>query len=345
MTNGVVTHINVVSPGSGYTSPPEVVISAPVVEPTVLALQMIPLITIHGLPGDTNQIERASSLGAGRVWVPLATVVLTNAVQEWYDRISPPGSQGFYRSVLVGAGSRPTPGLRFVWLPAGQFVMGSPTNEVGRADNEGPQTRVALTRGFFLGRYEVTQGEYQSVIGTNPSYFTGDTNRPVEQVNWYDATNYCALLTVRELVAGRLPAGWAYRLPTEAEWEYASRAGSTNRFSYGEDPGYAQLANYAWSDVNSGGTTHAVGGKQSNRWGLYDMSGNVYEWCFGWYGNYPGGSVTDPQGWGSGSLCVFRGGSWYSSGGRCRSAFRYDYLPSSRSFNFGLRVVLAPGQP
>ena len=173
MTNGVVTHINVVSPGSGYTSPPEVVISAPVVEPTVLALQMIPLITIHGLPGDTNQIERASSLGAGRVWVPLATVVLTNAVQEWYDRISPPGSQGFYRAVLVGAGSRPTPGLRFVWLPAGQFVMGSPTNEVDRSDNEGPQTRVTLTRGFFLGRYEVTQGEYLSVIGTNPSMFPG----------------------------------------------------------------------------------------------------------------------------------------------------------------------------
>ena len=123
----------------------------------MLTLQMIPLVTICGLPGDTNQIERASSLGAGRVWVPLATVVLTNAVQEWYDRISPPGSQGFYRSVLVGAGSRPTPGLRFVWLPAGQFVMGSPTNEVDRSDNEGPQTRVTLTRGFFLGRYEVTQ--------------------------------------------------------------------------------------------------------------------------------------------------------------------------------------------
>ena len=208
VTNGVVTQINVVSPGNGYTSPPEVVISAAVVEPMVLALQMIPLVTIHGLPGDTNQIERASSLGGGRVWVPLATVVLTNAVQEWYDRISPPGSQGSYRSVLVGAGSRPSPGLRFVWLPAGQFLMGSPTNEVDHQGNEGPQTRVTLTRGFYLGRCEVTQGEYLSVIGTNPSYCTGDTNRPVETVCWYDVTNYCAQLTARERLAGRLPAGW-----------------------------------------------------------------------------------------------------------------------------------------
>ena len=167
----------------------------------------------------------------------------------------------------------------------------------------------------------------------------------MEWVSWYDATNYCARLAARELVAGRLPAGWAYRLPTEAEWEYASRAGSTNRFSYGEDPGYAQLANYAWSDVNSGGTTHAVGGKQSNRWGLYDMSGNVWEWCSDWLGNYPGGSVTDPQGSGSGSARVFRGGGWGSGGRYCRSGSRDSYIPSSRYDAVGFRVVLAPGQP
>jgi hypothetical protein len=208
VTNGIVTQINPVTLGSGYTSPPEVVISAPVGEPPLVALQMIPLVRIYGFPGDTNQIERANSLGAGAVWVPLATVVLTSGVSEWYDRISPPGSQGFYRVALLGAGSRPTPGLRFVWLPAGQFVMGSPTNEVGRQSDEGPQTRVTLARGFFLGRYQVTQGEYLSVIGTNPSYFTGDTNRPVETVCWYDVTNYCAQLTARERLAGRLPAGW-----------------------------------------------------------------------------------------------------------------------------------------
>ena len=208
--------------------------------------------------------------------------------------------------------------------------MGSPTNET-------------LTRSFFLGRYEVTQGEYLSVIGTNPSNFPGDTNRPVEQVSWNDATNYCAQLTARERLAWRLPAGWTYRLPTEAEWEYASRAGSTNRFSYGDDPDYTQLANYAWYSANSGGTTHAVGGKLPNRWGLYDMSGNVWEWCSGWYGNYLGGSVTDPQG--SGSLRGLRGGGWGSGDRYCRSAERHNLAPSDRGNTVGFRVVLAPGQP
>jgi len=223
--------------------------------------------------------------------------------------------------------------------------MGSPTNEVDRESKEGPQTRVTLTRGFFLGRYEVTQGEYLSVIGSNPSFFTGDTNLPVEQVDWVDVTIYCGQLTVRERLAGRLPAGWAYRLPTEAEWEYASRAGSTNRFSYGDDPGYPQLANYAWYDANSGSTTHAVGGKLPNRWGLYDMSGNVWEWCSDWYGNYPGGSVTDPQGSSSGSYRVFRGGSWNNNGGHCRSAYRNYHYSSTKLSSVGFRVVLAPGQP
>ena len=210
--------------------------------------------------------------------------------------------------------------------------MGSPTNET-------------LTRSFFLGRYEVTQGEYLSVIGTNPSNFPGDTNRPVEQVSWNDATNYCAQLTARERLAWRLPAGWTYRLPTEAEWEYASRAGSTNRFSYGDDPDYTQLANYAWYSANSGGTTHAVGGKLPNRWDLYDMSGNVWEWCADWYGNYPGGSVMDPRGSSAGSSRVVRGGRWTNSGRCCRSAYRLSDYPSDRNYIVGFRVVLAPCQP
>ena len=134
-------------------------------------------------------------------------------------------------------------------------------------------------------------------------------------------------------------------MPTEAEWEYASRAGSTNRFSYGDDPGYTQLANYAWYNANSGSTTHAVGGKLPNRWGLFDMSGNVWEWCSDGYGNYPGGSVTDPQGPGSGSDRVFRGGGWGRDASYCRSADRDGNDPSYRNGGIGFRVVLALGQP
>ena len=340
---GVVTAIYPVTTGSGYTSVPQVTISAPVSGPAILSLQMIPRVTLHGSPGDTNQIETANSLDAP-VWVPLATVVLTNAVQEWYDLISPPGVWRFYRSVLVGSGSRPTPGPRFVWLPAGQFTIGSPATEVDRYSDEGPQTRVTLTQGFYMGRYEVTQVEYLSVTGSNPSYFTGDTNRPVEQVNWTEANNYCAQLTVRDRSAGRLPAGWAYRLPTEAEWEYASRCGSTNRFSYGDDPGYTQLGNNAWYGANSGGASHAVGGKLPNRWGLYDMSGNVWEWCSDWYKTYPGGNVTDPSGPVSGSSRVFRGGSWDDAAFICRSAQRHENDPSFRCNFIGFRLVLSQGQ-
>ena len=344
VTNGVVTQINVLTPGSGYTIPPEVVISAPVVVPPLLAMQMIPRVTINGLPGDTNQIETANSPDAA-IWLPLATVVLTNNTQEWYDLLSPPGAWRFYRAVLLGSGSKPTPGLRFVWLPAGQFFMGSPATEVDRRSDEDPQTHVTLSRGFYLGRYEVTQGEYLSVIGSNPSYFTGDTNRPVDQVIWSEATNYCAQLSAQERLAGRLPAGWAYRLPTEAEWEYASRCGSTNRFSYGDDLGYTQLGNYAWYTASSDSASHTVGGKLPNRWGLYDMSGNVWEWCSDWFGTYPGGSVTDPQGsvLGSGGR-VARGCGWDGDAYYCRSAQRGSYVPEFRISTFGFRVVLAPGQ-
>ena len=343
LDGSVVTAIYPLTTGSGYTSAPQVFISAPEVEPTILSLQMIPRVTLHGLPGDTNQIETANSPNAP-VWIPLATVIMTNAVQEWYDLISPPGVWRFYRAVLTGAGGRPTPGPRFVWLPAGKFTMGSPTNEVDRFTDEGPQTQVTLTWGFYFGRYEVTQGEFLSVIGSNPSYFPGDTNRPVEQVTWFDATNYCAQLTVREQTAGRLSAGWAYRLPTEAEWEYASRAGSTNRFSYGNDPGYTQLANHAWYNMNTGATSHAVGGKLPNQWGLYDMSGNVWEWCSDWFGAYPGGSVVNPQGSVSGSARVFRGGSWDYSADYCRSARRayHCWDPAYRNYGLGFRLVLAP---
>ena len=163
-------------------------------------------------------------------------------------------------------------------------------------------------------------------------------------MSWSDATNYCALRTAQERAAGRIPANCVYRLPTEAEWEYACRAGTTTRFYYGDDPGYADLTNYAWYLDNSDGTTHPVGQKLPNPWGLYDMAGNVWEWCRDWYDLYPGGSVTDPQGPGTGSKRLIRGGSWLRPGLESRSANRVRFFDVPDG-SIGFRVVLAVAQP
>src|SRR2546422_4156253 len=212
--------------------------------------------------------------------------------------------------------------------------MGSPTNEVDRMDDE-TQHMVTLTKGFFMGKYEVTQGEYPSVVGSNLSFFNGvrngtnygtDLSRPVESVSWKDATNYCAQRTQQETVAGLIPAGSQYRLPTEAEWEYVCRAWTSTRFYYGDDPGYANLVDYACYDGNNAGTTQPVGQKLPNASGFYDMAGNVLEWCQDWYGPYPGGTVTVPQGPRSGANRIIRGGGWYAFPTYCRSAVRFDFV-------------------
>jgi len=195
-----------------------------------------------------------------------------------------------------------------------------------------------------MGKYEVTQREYQAVIGSNPSQFPGDLNRPVETVSWLDATNYCAQLTQRELAAGRIPPGSHYRLPTEAEWECAARAGTSTRFSYGDDSNLTGLAANAWYAGNAGLGTHPVGQKAPNPWGLYDMEGNVLEWTLDWYGPYPGGSLTDPQGPASNAqgVKVIRGGAWDAFEADCRSGRRLTegVSPFIHDFILGFRVVL-----
>ena len=239
--------------------------------PPVLNLQMYAGVTVTGAVGTVYSIEYVTDLAHTNQsdWRCLEYLQLPTSPYLWADKSSPATAQRFYRAVVF---SSPT---NMVFIPPGTFRMRSPTNEVDRFDEEGAQTAVIISRGFWMGKYEVTQGEYQAVMGSNPSAFTGDTNLPVETVTWSDATAYCAELTQRERVAGRIGTNSVYRLPTEAEWEYACRGWTSTRFSYGDDPGYTNLTLYAWYVDNSGGTTHPVGQKLPNPWGLYDMHGNV----------------------------------------------------------------------
>ena len=232
----------------------------------------------------------------------------------------------------------PDLGLEMACIRPGTFTMGSPSSEEGRLGSEGPQTRVTLTKGYWLGKTEVTQGQYEALMGSNPSKFTNaGRNAPVEQVSWDYAMEFCRKLTEQERAAGRLPDGYAYTLPTEAQWEYACRAGTAGAYS-----GIGYFDAMAWCDQNSGNTTHPVAQKQANAWGLYDMHGNVWEWCRDWHGDYPGGDATDPAGPSSGSDRVNRGGGWSNAAQNCRSALRLWYAPGIRSDNLGFRLALAP---
>jgi formylglycine-generating enzyme required for sulfatase activity len=233
--------------------------------------------------------------------------------------------------------------------------MGSPPSELDRFACEGPQTEVAFSNGFFIGQYLVTQAQYQALMTNNPSYFTGDPNLPVEEVSWDQAVEYCQVLTAAQQAAGCLPPGWAYRLPTEAEWEYACRAGTTTPFNVGSNL-CSGMANFdgryeyyaAVGEVfNPNGVclwaTTDVGGYAPNAWGLYDMHGELWEWCLDWWAaSLPGGSVTNPAGPATGANRVVRGGCWYDAGRFCRSAYR-TYNPQTYFGNdTGFRVVLAP---
>jgi formylglycine-generating enzyme required for sulfatase activity len=310
---------------------------------------MVPQLTITGEVGQTNWILYADEVAPQADWKVLTNVVVMQSPYVVVDANAAPALQRFYEVAVTG-GADPSSPTNMVWIPPGTFTMGSPMNEVDRDSDEGPQTQVTISRGFWMGKYEVTQREYQALMGSNPSYFTGDLDRPVESVTWYDATNYCGKLTAWELPAGRLPAGYVYRLPTEAEWEYACRAGTTNATAFGNSLSSTQ-ANFDGNNPYNGAAkgpylqrTTKVGSYAPNAWGLCDVYGNVWEWCMDWYsGSLPGGSVTDPKGSGSGSYRAARGGGWSNSGRVCRSANRLNGKPDSRYRDMGFRVVLAPG--
>ena len=260
-------------------------------------------------------------------------------------------------------------GMELIEIPAGKFTMGSPVGEQARFDDEA-QVSVTLTKPFGLGKTEVTQGQWKKVMGTEP--WGGEVDRrilekisrsgeasltdkeretllaqavvkidqdcPATFFSWEDATEFCKKLTEIERKAGKLKADEEYRLPTEAEWEYACRAGTTTAFSFGNDE--SKLGEYAWFDDNTGSEkyAHKVGMKKPNPWGLHDMHGNVSEWCSDWYDDPLTGGV-DPVGPEEGSGRVFRGGSWGDDPGGCRSASRHGFVPSFRFNYLGFRVA------
>jgi formylglycine-generating enzyme required for sulfatase activity len=196
--------------------------------------------------------------------------------------------------------------------------------------NERPVHTVTLTQPFYLGRFEVTQQQWLAVMTNNPSKFPSLQN-PVDSVSWLDCQLYLKKLGLK--LAGR-----KFRLPTEAEWEYACRAGAATEFSFGDDAG--RLPEYAWFTATSGASTHPVGRKQPNAWGLHDMHGNVFEWCQDWYqGRYDMGGQTDPPGPQTGEMRVLRGGAWNFGAHSCRAAARLGYSPRGRLLVFGFRVV------
>lgn len=303
------------------------------------------LVTTNLWPASAATIEWASAVTGPwhDSWVGLQNVISNG---DGLIRVEIPM---FFR-VRV---SNPDPS-KLTWIEPGTFIMGSPANEAERRPEEN-QHEVTISRGFWIGKYEVTQKEYTEIMGNNPSFFDelGD-DYPVESVDWNDATQFCAELTEHKREEGRLPEGYEYRLPTEAEWEYACRAGTKTAFHYGAAL-VSGMANFEGrgeyvSSIGSFENTEGiyiglpapVGSYEPNAWGLYDMHGNVKEWCLDKFGDYPQGPITDPRGPEHGSSNVFRGGSWDEPARICRSAQREWGRGASGDGVYGFRVVLAP---
>ena len=331
------------------------VVRPPVVDPWVRDWQVLEGIEDPALKGVVKAyIEDYESEADARLWVMKAEVLLAKL-----EKIGPGPGGGSGQSAAGSSWESPL-GMEFAWVPAGRFVMGSPDGEEGRDGNE-VQHEVRISEGFWMGRYEVTQGEWEEVMGSNPSMIKACGPRcPVEQVSWFDAEEFIRRLNRRE--AG---SGYAYRLPTEAEWEYAARAGSTGATPEGElrilgKNNAPVLDGQAWYAGNAGVTyasgrdcskfeetqyevgrcgTHPVGLKRGNAWGLYDMLGSVWEWTGDWYGAYPSGMVTDPRGPSTGSDRVARGGGWRGLARVVRSADRSYASPGDRSHDIGFRLV------
>ena len=233
-------------------------------------------------------------------------------------------STGDTKTITLPGGAE----MEMIYCAPGSFMMGSPEDEEDRDDDE-TQHKVTLTKGFWLGKYPVTQSQWESAMGDNPSWYEGDDN-PVNFVSWDDCKEFIKKINSR--------FNFTARFPTEAEWEYACRAGEEGAYS-----GTGDLDDMGWYDENSDGETHPVGEKEPNDWGFYDMHGNVLEWCADWYGSYPTKAVTDPKGPSSGVNRVLRGGYWFDGAGDCRSAYRYNFNPDIGDGRFGFRLCCSAG--
>ncbi len=244
-----------------------------------------------------------------------------------------------YTSRLVSDGNQPGEirestalRIKFCWCPAGGFLMGSRDDVPGHLNNEA-QFEARFSKGFWMQQTELTQEQYQRLMGSNPAYFQGGEN-PVESVTGMEADEFCRRLTE---IPPEKAAGNLFRLPTEAEWEYACRAGSATEFSCGDDE--AELEKFSWHSSNSGRMTHPFGQKKPNSWGLYDMHGNVSEWCLDHYGDYPAGPTIDSRGPEAGEKRNLRGGGWFFVPMFARSAHRDGFAPAARYAGLGFRIV------
>lgn len=291
----------------------------------------------------------AANPGLGQSAAPVTAPANTSVPASAAGLRPPPPLTDAQKAVLTGkladfvSQFATDTGIRLVPIPAGTFMMGSPADEVGRLQDEGPQTRVTLTKDFFLGATTVTQGQWNAVMGRNPSTEHGDP-LPVEDVDWANAKTFCERLTDRERSYGNFPAGYAFTLPTEAQWEYACRAGTTSPY-----PG--DLEAMVWYKGNSVPNVHPAGSKKPNAWGLFDMNGNIDQWCIDYYGPYQGGAVADPSGPTTGTKHVIRGANCWQVAQACRSAYRgaiyelvYDGARGSVNgiANLGFRLAFAP---
>ena len=325
-----VSQIIVLTAGAGYATAPAVTIEAP---PNIseLKVALVPAVTLSGRAGSTNRVEWSDApSGPWNLWTNV--VLGTNGIV--LVDLSTAGATRYYRSLSTPVPPSPSLRDRLVWIAPGSFFMGSPETQVWHQNVEVYHS-VTISKGFWMSDHETTQSEYQSVMGVNPSHFLG-ADLPVESVSWNDATAFCRQLTLMERAAGNITTLQEYRLPTEAEWEFACRAGTT-------DPTYGPLDAVGWWTVNSSLTTHPVRSKQPNASGLYDMLGNVREWCSDWYGFFTTDAVTDPTGPSAGDWRSVRGGFWGSFEVNCRAPARSIGVQDSSDNGTGFRPVLTAG--